>query len=58
MNKQEFIDRLAIRAHRRELKILRDIVKCYGENRSIGNIITNIEARLKELEKRVGKPKT
>ena len=33
-----------------QLAILRDVVAEYGENRSIGNVVMQLDARIKELE--------
>lgn len=35
---------------RAQVAILRDVVADYGENRSIGNVIMQLDARLKEIE--------
>lgn len=34
-----------------QLAILKDVVEEYGENRSLGNVIQNIEAKIKWHEK-------
>lgn len=40
---------LKLRAHR---EILRHVIEDYGENRSLGNVLQNICARIKGEEKR------